>query len=61
MGPGCQPQRDEKRGNGPSPAQKAQEEDEPMKTFGPATRVFLFFFFFTALTCGFHLSVRPTG
>ena len=36
--------RKRKRGgeeNGPSSAQKAQEEEKPMKTFGPTTRVFL--------------------
>ena len=50
--------RKRKRGgeeNGTSSAQKAQEEEKPMKTFGPTTRVFLF------LLHGTDTQVPPVG
>ena len=41
--------------NGPSSAQTAQEEEKPMKTFGPTTRIFLF------LLHGTDTRVPPIG
>jgi hypothetical protein len=38
----------------------AQKKKEAQEDFRPVARFFLFFFIFTALTRGSHLSKRPT-
>ena len=59
MGPGCQPQRDEKRGEWAEFGPEGRGGREAQEDFRPDDALLFFFFFYTALTRGSHLSVRP--